>query len=159
MGLTNAGLADIGYGKGVTAHYSFSYNTSLLPAGLAYTSGLMQEADGDFELWSGPVGDLNSVYQQLTGDSDGWTPFINLVNLYCPPGVIYHPLSDDLFPLSDLASFSAPHEITCGYSNTAVLTIDNPAKAEVNVTLESNKSVLANAFGTGQAALTINPAS
>jgi hypothetical protein len=53
MSLTTAGLTDLGSGQGVTAHYSFSYDTSLLPGGAATVNEFMMKSEADFSLLQG----------------------------------------------------------------------------------------------------------
>jgi hypothetical protein len=91
---------------------------------------------------------LEGVYQNLTGARDGWTPFISLVNSHYPPGPIYNPLGDSVFPVSDLSDFWAPNEITCGYGDSSPLFVDNPAQAEVIVALASADPSIVNVPST-----------
>jgi hypothetical protein len=83
---------------------------------------------------------LEGLYQVLTGNSNGWTSFINLVNTYYPAtSTPYSFVGDDLFPVSKLSTFWAPNQVTCGYSDsTAQIFLDRPAQAEVVVTLTSS---------------------
>jgi hypothetical protein len=92
---------------------------------------------------SNPVS-LAHVYRYLTGQpqADAWADFITLVDIHYPPGSSYHPDGDNIFPVSAIASISAPHEITCGHSTTAEIFIDRPAMAEVNISLTSNSKDL-----------------
>ena len=50
MSLTTAGLTNLGSGQGVTAHYAFSYDTSLLPSGATIVNNFMLAAEQDFSL-------------------------------------------------------------------------------------------------------------
>lgn len=81
---------------------------------------------------------LAGVYTNLTGKNDGWTSFINLVNLHYPQGVNYNPAGDDIFPVSDLASLATVNQIVTGYSDTSHIFIDKPAMAEVNIKFTSD---------------------
>ncbi len=87
---------------------------------------------------AGSFNDLNSVYGNLTGDADGWHPFINLLNLHYPPGESYNPKGDNLFPVCNLVSFSVPHSITYGYHDYAEIKVDHRAKAEIYIALTSS---------------------
>jgi hypothetical protein len=81
---------------------------------------------------------LAGVFKNLTGQADGWTPFINMVNSNYPQGFFYTPAGDNIFPVSTLTQFFAPNQITCGYSQTTMIFIDRPAMAQVNITLTSD---------------------
>jgi hypothetical protein len=98
---------------------------------------------------------LTSVYQNLTGQNgaDGWTPFINLINSHYPPGINYNPITDNLFPVSNLISIQAPAVLICGASSTITILVDNPAMAEVVVQLSSADETLL----TVQSTATIPP--
>ena len=85
---------------------------------------------------------LAGVYKNLTGQPDGWTPFINLVNSHYPQGFTYNPAGDNIFPVSNLVQFLAPNQITCGYSTTTVVTLDRPAMAQVTIQLKSDNPAL-----------------
>ena len=85
---------------------------------------------------------LAKTYTNLTGNADGWTPFITSLNAHFPVGATFNPVSDNLFPLPDLATFYSPNKITCGYSSTTRVSIDKPANAEVIIQLASDDSAL-----------------
>ena len=57
---------------------------------------------------------LAGVYKNLTGRSDAWNAFIGLVNSHYPPGATYNPAGDSIFPVSEIAQFWPPNQITCG---------------------------------------------
>ena len=76
---------------------------------------------------------LGETYQNLTGRTDGWTAFSELLNTYFPFGFNYSPLTDNLFPLPQLASLTmSPDTIIAGYgdsdgeSTTATLSLNGP---------------------------------
>lgn len=82
---------------------------------------------------------LAGVYQNLTGQPDGWAVFIDLVNRYYPQGFSpYTPAGDNIFPVSDLKAFYPPNPITCGYGQATLILIDRPAMAQVNIVLTSD---------------------
>ncbi len=85
---------------------------------------------------------LAKTYTNLTGNADGWTPFITSLNAHFPVGTTFNPVSDNLFPFPNLATFYSPNKITCGYSATTLISIDKPAKAEVIIQLASDDSAL-----------------
>jgi hypothetical protein len=97
---------------------------------------------------------LSGVYRKLTGRSDAWESFINLVNSHYPPGMPYNPVGDNLFPVSDLSLLDPPDgEITTGYDKPIEILVNNPAMAEVHINLTSDDpSVL-----TVPQSVTINP--
>jgi hypothetical protein len=81
---------------------------------------------------------LAGVYENLTGRSDAWTSFINLVNSHYPPIFTYNPPGDDIFPVSEISSLWAPNQVTCGYSDaTSRIFLDRAAVGQVNVLLTS----------------------
>jgi hypothetical protein len=87
---------------------------------------------------------LAGVYQNLTGKSDGWTSFSNLVNQHFPPGRNYKLLSDNLFPVPDLSQFLGPDPIVFGYEDTSTqIVLDNVASAEVVIDLKSADTAVA----------------
>lgn len=58
---------------------------------------------------------LAETYQNLTGSTDGWAAFSQLMNTYFPFGVGYAPQTDNLFPLPQLASLTiSPDTIVAG---------------------------------------------
>lgn len=85
---------------------------------------------------------LAGVHQHLTGQADGWTPFINIVNSHYPPGLTYNPSGDSIFPVAELSGLWAPNQVTTGYRQPAQIFIDRPAKAEVNIQLSSDNPAL-----------------
>jgi hypothetical protein len=97
---------------------------------------------------------LSGVYRNLTGRSDAWESFINLVNSHYPPGMPYNPVGDNIFPVSDLSVLVPPDpDITTAYDTPIQVLLDNPAMAEVVINLTSDDpSVL-----TVPQSLTINP--
>ncbi len=81
---------------------------------------------------------LAGVYKHLTGRTDGWTSFINLVNSHYPQGRTYNPIGDNLFPVSELSAINSINHITCGYGATTDIFISSPAMAEVVIHLTSD---------------------
>jgi len=101
-----------------------------------------QRGYGINQIISAGSSNLAGVYKNLTGGSDGWSPFINLVNDHYPPGFTYNPAGDSVFPVSELSQFYSPNQITCGYSQTTQIFIDRPAMAQVNIKLTSDNPAL-----------------
>ena len=66
---------------------------------------------------------MAGVYTNLTGMTDAWTTFLDLVNLHYPQdGSAYASPLDNVFPVADLASFDAAHQmswVTNGQANVA----------------------------------------
>lgn len=81
---------------------------------------------------------LAQVFHNVTGGTDGWTPFINVVNSHYPAGFTYNPAGDNVFPVSEMIQWFSPNQITCGYTESTSIVIDKPAMAEVNITLSSD---------------------
>jgi hypothetical protein len=91
---------------------------------------------------------LGDVYRNLTGKSDGWTSFINLVNAHYPPGPVYHPAGDNIFPVPNLANLSSV-QIGSGSAETSrILSLDTQAPAEVSVSLTSDNPAVLSVQGT-----------
>jgi hypothetical protein len=86
---------------------------------------------------------LAGVYQNLTGKTNAWSAFSDLVNNHYPLGFTYHPQGDNIFPVSELSQFFAPNAITCGYSESTQIFIDKPAMAEVHIQLTSDNPAIA----------------
>jgi hypothetical protein len=91
---------------------------------------------------SAGAGTLAGVYKNLTGQADGWTPFVNMINSHYPSGFFYNPAGDSVFPVSTLTQFFAPNQITCGYNQPTQIFVDRPAMAEVNIQLTSGDPTL-----------------
>jgi hypothetical protein len=85
---------------------------------------------------------LADVYNNLTGRADAETQFMTLVNSHYPPGFIYTPAGDSVFPVSTLTQFFAPNQIVCGYSQPTLIFIDRPAMAQTNIQLSSEDPAL-----------------
>jgi hypothetical protein len=85
---------------------------------------------------------LGGVYQNLTGKNDGWSSFKDLVDLHYPQdGSMYLPPMENLFPVADLHTFSAPGVtswVVNGTPNIATVFLSRPIEAGVRVTLTSD---------------------
>src|SRR5690242_2985886 len=69
---------------------------------------------------------LAQTYQNLTGTSDGWVAFSQLINTYFPFGPIYTPRTDNLFPLPQLASLTiTPDTVIAGETATATVSLNS----------------------------------
>jgi hypothetical protein len=90
------------------------------------------------------VSTLADVYTKLTGRTDAWNSFFDLVQLHFPPGQGYAPAGDSLFPVPDLAGIRSGVSLLAGSSIVAgdsfgdgLINLTAEAKAEVYVTLIS----------------------
>jgi hypothetical protein len=85
---------------------------------------------------------MAGVYTNLTGKTDGWTTFRDLVNLHYPQdGSMYASPLDNVFPVADLASFDAAHQlswVTNGQANVAYVRLNHGLPVDVEVTLTSS---------------------
>ena len=86
---------------------------------------------------------LGAVHQKLTGNNNGFAAFSGLVNTFYPPGIVYHPLTDAIFPVPHLSSLQNVQIFSGDSQNERILALDSTALAEVVVSLSSdNPSVL-----------------
>ncbi len=85
---------------------------------------------------------LAGVYTNLTGKTDGWQTFKDLVDLHYPIGTSKHfPPLDNIFPVANLAAFSAPALISWVSNdspNIARIILDHPVTAGIDVMLASD---------------------
>jgi hypothetical protein len=85
---------------------------------------------------------MAGVYHNLTGMTDAWTAFLGLVNLHYPQdGSMYASPLDNVFPVADLASFDAAHQmswVTNGQPNLAYVRLTHGLPVDVEVTLTSS---------------------
>ena len=86
---------------------------------------------------------LGGVYTNLTGKTDGWQSFIDLVDLHYPRGTSYSPIADNIFPVPNL-QFLQNAQILSGSTETiGFLELDTSALCAVTVALKSdNPAVL-----------------
>jgi Carboxypeptidase regulatory-like domain len=89
---------------------------------------------------------LASVYTNLTGKTDAWSAFSGLVNLHYPPidpvrgPITYHPLTDSLFPVPDLADIISGVQLMSGSTiSTPILDLNGTVSAEVTIQLTSHE--------------------
>lgn len=82
---------------------------------------------------------LAGVYQNLTGKTDGWASFSELVNNAYPillPGgsglATYSGLVDNIFPISQITNFFAPNQLTVGFSGSTQIVINNSLSSAVD---------------------------
>ena len=105
---------------------------------------------------------LGGVYTNLTGKTDGWPSFKALVDLHYPLAARkYFPALDNIFPVADLHTFTAPTQLSWAVNSTpnvawlflsdpiavgvdVMLSSDDPATLSVpaNVTLNSSATVM-----------------
>jgi hypothetical protein len=85
---------------------------------------------------------LGGVYTNLTGKTDGWQTFKDLVDLHYPLGGSKHfPPFDNIFPVADLVAFSAPSSLSWVSNETpniARIILSHPVVAGVDVMLSSD---------------------
>jgi hypothetical protein len=69
---------------------------------------------------------LAETYRNLTGSTDGWAAFNQLMNTYFPFGLNYSPQTDNLFPLPQLASMTiSPDTVVAGETATATVSLND----------------------------------
>jgi hypothetical protein len=89
---------------------------------------------------------MAGVHTKLTGMTDAWTSFRDLVNLHYPQdGSIYASPLDNVFPVADLAAFDTARQltwITNGQSNVAYVRLTHGLPVDVQVTLTSSEPTI-----------------
>ena len=86
-------------------------------------------------------GTLGGVYTNLTGRTDGWASFIGLVDQYYPAATAYDVPGDELFPVAGLSSLEGG-SVFAGSPTTALLSLNNHARADIVVALTSDNPAL-----------------
>ena len=81
---------------------------------------------------------LAGVYQKLTGRTDGWQTFIDLVNLHYPIGTAYHVTGDNIFPVPEL-SFMDTATVVSGASGTVTVTLQPINPVDVVLSMVSDR--------------------
>ena len=81
---------------------------------------------------------LSGVYKNLTGHDDGWTPFIELIERHYPSGTVYHPISDNLFPVANVGVVTGPRSIERGLGGAVVIELTETALTEITVSMHSS---------------------
>lgn len=91
------------------------------------------------------AGTLGGVYTNLTGKTDGWQTFKNLLDLHYPRAIgsatSYFPPLDNVFPVADLLSLNAPVELSWAFNSTpnvAWLFLNHMLPVNVDVMLASD---------------------
>lgn len=90
------------------------------------------------------AGTLGGVYTNLTGKTDGWQTFKNLLDVHYPHpigGTSYFPPLDNVFPVADLQSLTAPMELSWAFNSTpnvAWLSLNHLLPVSVDVVLSSD---------------------
>jgi Carboxypeptidase regulatory-like domain len=90
---------------------------------------------------------LGGVYQRLTGRTDGWQSFINLVNLHYPTGATYNTTGDTLFPVPNLRYLESTNVVS-GSTVKAYISLDTRTPADVTATLVSDNPAVVRAPAT-----------
>ena len=85
---------------------------------------------------------LAGVYTNLTGKTDAWQSFSDLVNTHYPLGVTYNPAGDNIFPVPNLNLLSDAQLPSGANQTLRILALDTQAPAEVTVTLTSDNPAL-----------------
>ena len=107
---------------------------------------------------------LGGVYTNLTGKTDGWDSFSQLVNDHYPldKGRKYFPPLDNVFPVADLTAFAAPRVLSwvANNPNVALLALSHSVQVNVDVMLSSDDpatiSVPANVTLSSSAVVNLN---
>lgn len=83
---------------------------------------------------------LGGVYTNLTGKTDGWQSFKNLVDSHYPQGIKYFPPLDNVFPVAELTNFMTPFVLSWVENdpNVAVLVLSPSIPVNVDVELTSD---------------------
>ena len=77
---------------------------------------------------------MAGVFTNLTGMTDAWTAFLDLVNLHYPQDGSMYASPLDVFPVADLASFDAAHQmswVTNGQPNVAYVRLTHGLPVDV----------------------------
>ena len=90
---------------------------------------------------------LGGVYQRLTGRTDGWQSFINLVNLHYPPEATYNTTGDTLFPVPNLR-YMDDTQVVSGSTVKFFVSLDARTPADVTVALVSDNPAVVRAPAT-----------
>ena len=90
---------------------------------------------------------LGGVYQKLTGRSDGWQSFIDLVNLHYPMGPTYDTTGDTLFPVPNL-HYLESSKVVSGSTVKAYVALDGKTPADVTLALVSDNPAVVTAPST-----------
>jgi hypothetical protein len=81
---------------------------------------------------------MGGVYQKLTGRTDGWQTFIDLVNLHYPIGTAYQVTGDNIFPVPEL-SFMDTATVVSGASGTVTVTLQPINPVDVVLSMVSDR--------------------
>ena len=88
---------------------------------------------------------LAEIYNRLTGESDAWLAFSQIVNDHYPIGTNYYPRYDNMFPVPELVALSAPDSISWvenGSHYYATAKLDRYAMGNIRIELESDNAIL-----------------
>jgi hypothetical protein len=90
---------------------------------------------------------LGGVYQNLTGRTDGWQSFIDLIDLHYPRGSAYATTGDSLFPVPNLHHLESPRVVS-GSTVRANVALDRRTPVDVTVSLASDNPAVVRAPAT-----------
>jgi hypothetical protein len=85
---------------------------------------------------------LADVFHTLTGRTNAFTEFRQLIDAHHPLGVMVSPSGESIFPVVDLVSFATLNEVTAGYGDTTTIALSGVAKADFTVALSSDDPTL-----------------
>jgi hypothetical protein len=81
---------------------------------------------------------LAGVYQKLTGRTDAWASFINLVNLHYPLGTSLTTTGDNIFPVPNLWSLELGLRVEAGRSVQMFVSLDRVTPVDVRLQFSSD---------------------
>lgn len=84
---------------------------------------------------------MAGVYQKLTGRTDGWQAFIDLVNLHYPIGTTYNVTGDKIFPVPELSSMNDA-TVVSGASGTVEVALSETTPVDIVLTMVSDRPLL-----------------
>ncbi len=81
---------------------------------------------------------LAGVYRTLTGRTDAWPSFIDLVTQHYPPGTSLNTTGDNIFPVPNLTWVDTAVRVVAGASAQVFITLDRTTPVDVTVQLTSD---------------------
>ena len=102
---------------------------------------------GITEIISAGAATLGGVYQKLTGRTDGWRSFIDLVELHYPMGSTYATTGDSLFPVPNLDYLESPRVVS-GSTVRTYVAFDRKTPVDVTLAFASDNPAVLRAPAT-----------
>jgi protocatechuate 3,4-dioxygenase beta subunit len=84
---------------------------------------------------------MAGVYRKLTGRTDGWQTFIDLVNLHYPIGTAYQTTKDNIFPVPELSAMDDA-TVVSGAATTVTVNVNRINSVDVIVSMVSDRPEL-----------------